>query len=81
MREMVLPNEKRKRANPCGEHRRMSERRQMNVLIIFLDNKSAMPHHSASLQLQFRFDVTDGLSTLVMNLAAKLENRPRQKRH
>jgi len=49
--EIVFPNEKRKRANPCEAHRRMGERGQMNVLIIFLDNKSAMPHHSASLQL------------------------------
>jgi len=50
-REMMPPNEKRKCASPCGEHRRMGERRQMNVLIIFLDNKYDMPHHSASSQL------------------------------
>lgn len=43
LRDGVLPNEKRKRASPCGERWRMSERRQMNVLIIFLDNKPAMP--------------------------------------
>lgn len=46
--ETVLLNEKRKCANTCGERRRMGESRQMNVLIIFLDNK---PRHAASFDI------------------------------
>lgn len=34
-REMMFLNEKRKRANPCGERRRMDERQQMKRINYF----------------------------------------------
>lgn len=74
-REMVFLNEKRKCANPCEERRRISERQQMNVLIIFLLISHAASFSILAIIISFRPNVTDSLSmcALVMNLAGCTE--------